>query len=248
MTKGVQPCSRSPRTRIRVLPSTGMLVAGIRLALALCPFSPNEPLRRQRRRMRRSQRTRRRAFRPASSGHSTWMPRQARFGFGNSSIPTRSLNSPSGDLSDNWFEGVDQARARCGIHDRELLHRSTASSVRSARAPSAPRRHWWAMMHPRSTSKMPTSAGAPANSLGDLGENVLDFTVGRTQYKLGHGMLLYDGACGRRFTGRLLDRCAQGLRVCRDRPVQARQSTRSRRSISTRTTCRRRTPTASSGA
>ena len=31
-------------------------------------------------------------------------------------------------------------------------------------------------------------------SLGDLGENVLDFTVGRTQYKLGHGMVLYDGA------------------------------------------------------
>ena len=31
------------------------------------------------------------------------------------------------------------------------------------------------------------------NSL-DLGENVLDFTVGRTQYTLGHGMLLWDGA------------------------------------------------------
>ena len=32
------------------------------------------------------------------------------------------------------------------------------------------------------------------NSLGDLGENVLDFTVGRTQYKLGHGLLLWDGS------------------------------------------------------
>ena len=31
-------------------------------------------------------------------------------------------------------------------------------------------------------------------SLGSLGENVLDFTVGRTQYKLGHGLLLWDGA------------------------------------------------------
>lgn len=31
------------------------------------------------------------------------------------------------------------------------------------------------------------------NSLGDLGENVLDFTVGRTQYKLGKGLVLYDG-------------------------------------------------------
>ena len=30
-------------------------------------------------------------------------------------------------------------------------------------------------------------------SLG-LGENALDFVVGRTQYKLGHGMLIYDGA------------------------------------------------------
>ena len=32
------------------------------------------------------------------------------------------------------------------------------------------------------------------NSLGSLGENVLDFTVGRTQYKIGHGMLLWDGS------------------------------------------------------
>ena len=32
------------------------------------------------------------------------------------------------------------------------------------------------------------------NSLGDLGENALDFTLGRAQYQLGQGMLLWDGA------------------------------------------------------
>ena len=40
----------------------------------------------------------------------------------------------------------------------------------------------------------PVSRLAFRQSLGDLGENALDFTVGRTQYKLGHGMLLWDGA------------------------------------------------------
>ena len=30
--------------------------------------------------------------------------------------------------------------------------------------------------------------------LGDLGENALDFSVGRAQYRLGHGFLLWDGA------------------------------------------------------
>ena len=70
---------------------------------------------------------------------------------------------------------------------------STARSAASASAPTARRRRWSATTPPRSTSRISTSAGAPATARR-LGENVLDFTVGRTQYKLGHGMLLWDGA------------------------------------------------------
>ena len=38
------------------------------------------------------------------------------------------------------------------------------------------------------------SIGWRSGSSLSLGENVLDFTVGRAQYRLGHGFLLYDGA------------------------------------------------------
>ena len=61
------------------------------------------------------------------------------------------------------------------------------------------------------------------NSLGDE-ENVLDFTLGRARYRLGHGMLLWDGAVGRRQPRRLLDEPTPGVRDGGDRPVQARQS------------------------
>ena len=169
------------------------------------------------------------------------------FGFADSLYTDPKPEQPSGDLSDNWSEA--------SVKPALSAEYTTASSSQIYGKFSA--------VGTRTFGAAPTLVGDDAssfdiedayigwrsgNSLGELGENVLDFTVGRTQYKLGHGMLLCDGSAGRRFAGRLLDRCAQGLRVCRDRPLQARQSHASRRSISTRTTCRRPTPTASSGA
>ena len=44
-------------------------------------------------------------------------------------------------------------------------------------------------------------------------ENLLDFTVGRTQYKIGHGLLLWDGARRGRQPRRLLEQRTQGLAV-----------------------------------
>ena len=82
-------------------------------------------------------------------------------------------------------------------------------------------------------------------SLAD-GENVLDFTVGRTQYKLGHGMLLWDGArkaARAAVTGPTRARRSSSPRSAASSPA----TTRSRRSISTRTICRSPTRTASSG-
>ena len=46
----------------------------------------------------------------------------------------------------------------------------------------------------RSTSRTSTSAGAPARSSATSARTFSTSRVGRTQYKLGHGMLLWDGA------------------------------------------------------
>ncbi len=59
--------------------------------------------------------------------------------------------------------------------------------------------------------------------LGDLGENVLDFTVGRTQIQARSRLVVVGWLLRRRLARRLLDQCAQSIRVCGDRAFQARQ-------------------------
>jgi hypothetical protein len=115
------------------------------------------------------------------------------FGFADSLYTNPKPEQPSGDLSDDWFEG--------SIKPALSAEYTTASSAQVYGKLSA--------VGVRTYSTPPTLVGDDAssfdledlyigwrsgNSLGDLGENVLDFTIGRTQYKLGHGMVLYDGA------------------------------------------------------
>ena len=95
-----------------------------------------------------------------------------------------------GRLSDDWFEGSIKP-ALSAAYALEHSARSTARSAASASALTAPRRRWSARMPPRSTSKISTSAGAPAR-FGAA--RTLDFTFGRAAIRLGHGMLLWDGA------------------------------------------------------
>jgi hypothetical protein len=114
------------------------------------------------------------------------------FGFANSLYTNPKPDQPSGDLSDNWFEGSIKP-ALSGQY-------TTANSAQVYGKLS--------VVGERTYSAPPTLVGDEAssfeeedlyigwrsgNSLGSLGENALDFTVGRTQYRIGHGMLLWDG-------------------------------------------------------
>ena len=115
------------------------------------------------------------------------------FGFADSLYTNPKPEQPSGDLERQLDRRVDQGRAERRDTRRTARRSSTASSARVGErtfgaAPSlvGERRHLV-------RSRRPLHRLALRQQLGDE-ENVLDFTVGRAQYKLGHGMLLYDGA------------------------------------------------------
>jgi len=114
------------------------------------------------------------------------------FGFGDSLYTDPKPEQPSGDLSDNWSEA--------SIKPALSAEYTTDSSAQIYGKFSA--------VGTRTFGAAPTLVGEDAssfdiedayigwrsgNSVGG-GENVLDFTIGRTQYKLGHGMVLYDGS------------------------------------------------------
>ena len=115
------------------------------------------------------------------------------FGFNNSLYTNPRPGQPSGDLSDNWSEASLTAGIS-GVY-------ATANTSEFYGRVSA--------VGERTYNAAPDLVGGDANSfkeedlyigwrsgnsLGDLGENALDFTLGRAQYKLGQGMLLWDGA------------------------------------------------------
>ena len=111
------------------------------------------------------------------------------FGF-SKSLYTNSRPDPSGDLSDNWAESYlkPALSGTYGLGTGALYGKVSAVGERTFAAP-------------------PTLVGNEASSFQvedlyvgwrsgtalDIGENALDFTVGRTQYKIGTGFLLWDG-------------------------------------------------------
>jgi hypothetical protein len=111
------------------------------------------------------------------------------FGFSNS-LYTNSRPDPSGDLSDNWAESYAKpaVSGTYGLGEGALYGKISAVGERTFAAP-------------------PTLVGDEASSFQvedlyigwrsgtalDIGENALDFTVGRTQYRIGTGFLLWDG-------------------------------------------------------
>ena len=112
------------------------------------------------------------------------------FGFGNS-LYTNARPDPSGDLGANWAESFIKPAlsASFDLGGGELYGKLSSVAERTFQAP-------------------PPLVGAQAASLQieDLyvgwrsgksvgeSENLLDFTLGRAPYKIGHGMLLWDGA------------------------------------------------------
>jgi hypothetical protein len=113
------------------------------------------------------------------------------FGFGNS-LYVNSHDEVQQDLSANWMEGY----VKGGF---DLTHKLSGGSEIYAALTGVGERTW---------NAPPPLVGGEASSFGvedayigwrsgtslGLGENAIDLVVGRTQYKLGHGMLIYDGA------------------------------------------------------
>lgn len=114
------------------------------------------------------------------------------FGFGDSLYTNPKPDDISGDLSDNWVEGSLKAGIT-GVHELK-----NSSQVYGKLSAAGERTH----------SNAPSLVGGDessfdaediyigwrsGNSLPTLGENALDFTLGRAPYKIGHGMLLSDG-------------------------------------------------------
>jgi len=112
------------------------------------------------------------------------------FGFGNS-LYTEVRPDPSGNLGSNWFEGY----AKPAISGSFALGKSELYGK-------------FSVVGERTFATPPTIVGESASSfkqedmyLGwrsgkSLGssENLLDITVGRTPYTIGHGFLVWDGA------------------------------------------------------
>jgi hypothetical protein len=109
------------------------------------------------------------------------------FGF-NNSLYLNPRDDPSGDLGDNWTEGTLKA----GLSG---VYKNAGGS------------EWYGKLSAvgeGTFSAAPDLVGSDATSFGvedayigwrSSGETPMwDFSVGREQYKLGHGMLLYDGA------------------------------------------------------
>jgi hypothetical protein len=105
------------------------------------------------------------------------------FGF-NNSLYTNARPDPSGDLSDDWLESFIKPAisGEYGRQDGGVIYGKLSA------------------VGERTFGASPSLVGEDASSFqiedAYLGwrKDALDLTVGRTQYRIGHGFLLYDGA------------------------------------------------------
>lgn len=114
------------------------------------------------------------------------------FGFANSLYTNPRPDEPSGDLSDNWMEGSLKAGvsgAYTTQNSSQIYGKVSAVGERTFSAPPS-------LVGDDASSFDIEDAyigWKSGKSLG-LGEDVLDLSLGRERYRLGHGMLLYDGS------------------------------------------------------
>jgi hypothetical protein len=111
------------------------------------------------------------------------------FGFGNS-LYTNVRPDPSGNLSDNWFEGYlkPALSASIALGESELYGKVSGVGERTYGAPPS--------LVGESASSFKQEdlyiGWRSGKSLGSS-ENLLDFTAGRAPYTIGHGFLVWDG-------------------------------------------------------
>jgi len=111
------------------------------------------------------------------------------FGFGNS-LYTDVRPDPSGDLGDNWLESFVKP-ALSGTFQTgksQFFGKISAVGERTFAAPPP--------LVGEEASSFKTEdlyVGWRSGKALSIGEDALEFTVGRAQYKIGHGLLLWDG-------------------------------------------------------
>ncbi len=112
------------------------------------------------------------------------------FGFANS-LYTNVRPDPSGNLSDNWAESYAKpaVSATFGLGRSELYGKISAVGERTFAAPPSLLGEDASSFQVEDLSLGWRSGQSPEDS-----ESLLDFTVGRTPYTIGHGFLLWDGA------------------------------------------------------
>ena len=112
------------------------------------------------------------------------------FGFFNS-LYTDVRPDPSGDLSENWFESFVKPALSASVAagKSEFFGKLSAVGERTFAAPPP-------LVGDEASSFQVEDAhlGWRSGTALGVGENALEFTVGRAQYRIGHGFLLWDGA------------------------------------------------------
>ena len=111
------------------------------------------------------------------------------FGFGNS-LYTDVRPDPSGNLSENWFEGFIKPAlsASFALGNSELYGKVSGVGERTYGAPPS-------LVGESASSFKQEDVYIGWRSGKSLGssENLLDFTFGRAPYTIGHGLLVWDG-------------------------------------------------------
>lgn len=112
------------------------------------------------------------------------------FGFGNS-LYLDNREDPSGDLSDDWAESYVKPALSgwIGLGKSQMYAGISAVGERTFGAPPP-------LVGTEAASFGPENLYVGWRSGTSVGssENLLDFSVGRQVYKIGHGMILWDGA------------------------------------------------------
>ena len=114
------------------------------------------------------------------------------FGFNDSLYTNPKPEQPSGDLGDNWFEGsVKPGLTATYTSEDSWQFYGVVSGVGERTFGAAPS---VAGEDASSFNVEDLHIGWRSGSSLELGENVLELTVGRAPFQLGHGFLLLDGA------------------------------------------------------
>ena len=114
------------------------------------------------------------------------------FGFAHSLYNNPKPDQPSGNLSDNWSEGSVKP-AISGVYtlgdSSQIYGKISAVGERTYSAPPP-----LVGGEAASFEVEDLAIGWRSGKSLSLGEDALDVTIGRAQYKIGHGMLLWDGS------------------------------------------------------